>query len=514
MRLIGKHYAGSADARSVQLVKSHDSWLKRAGRPGCARGHPDRTSHRVVGCSIEYGRGDEVPTLESNRPRTYHGEVDEFTNGRYVGCRFRTLQNFQVHAMNEGSPSNPNTPDVRMRGFSHRSTVEQAWGWLDRHALPRRTECVPLSETHGRVLAADIRSQYDVPGFNRSMMDGFALCSADIAGASPYNRLALTVIGQVLPGHPFSGRVQRGQAVRIMTGGPFPDGADAVIPVERVELDGSRIHVMAEVPPGKHVGRRGEDVASGEVVLKSGRRVRPQDVGLLASIGVSHVDVVAPVRTRIVVTGDELLPAGSAPCGHRIVDSNSPMLIGLIKRDGGTVEAADIVPDDPDTILRAMREDAEVVLVSGGSSVGQEDHAPRLLAQHGELAIHGIAMRPSSPAGFGRLDQRFVFLLPGNPVSCLCAYDFFAGRAIRTAAGVGQELPYARVRLPLRRKLVSVVGRMDYARVAVVDESVEPIAISGASVLSSTIRADGFVVIPGDSEGYSAGTVVEVFLYD
>jgi molybdopterin molybdotransferase len=172
-----------------------------------------------------------------------------------------------------------------------------------------------------------------------------------------------------------------------------------------------------------------------------------------------------------------------------------------------------MVADDPEAILAALRDQADVVLVSGGSSVGQEDHAPRLLAQHGQLAIHGIAMRPSSPAGMGRLGRQLVFLLPGNPVSCLCAYDFFAGRAIRRLGGRDPDWPYRRVRLALRRKLVSVVGRVDYARVARVGEEVEPVAIGGASVLSSTIRADGFVIIPGDSEGFPAGSQVEVFLY-
>jgi molybdopterin molybdotransferase len=146
--------------------------------------------------------------------------------------------------------------------------------------------------------------------------------------------------------------------------------------------------------------------------------------------------------------------------------------------------------------------------------VGQEDHAPVLLAEHGELAIHGIAMRPSSPAGMGRLGKRLVFLLPGNPVSCLCAYDFFAGRAIRALGGLPRQWPYRSYRAPLRRKLVSVVGRVDYARVRLSDDQVEPLAISGASVLSSTTRADGFVVVPESREGYPAGAEVEVWLYD
>jgi molybdopterin molybdotransferase len=160
-----------------------------------------------------------------------------------------------------------------------------------------------------------------------------------------------------------------------------------------------------------------------------------------------------------------------------------------------------------------MRGEGDLVIVSGGSSVGEEDHAPMLVARHGELAIHGIAMRPSSPTGIGKLDGRLVFLLPGNPVSCLCAYDFFAGRAIRLLGGLPAAWPYVQRRLRLNRKLASVVGRVDYARVAIVDEQVEPLAIGGASILTSTTRADGFIVVPQDSEGYPAGAEVDVWLY-
>jgi molybdopterin molybdotransferase len=173
-----------------------------------------------------------------------------------------------------------------------------------------------------------------------------------------------------------------------------------------------------------------------------------------------------------------------------------------------------IVPDDPAAILAAMQSDAEVILVSGGSSVGQEDHAPLLLAEHGELAIHGIAMRPSSPTGMGRLNGKLVFLLPGNPVSCLCGYDFFAGRAIRLLGGRPPAWPYRTSRLPLSQKLVSQVGRVDYARVRIAGNQVEPLAISGASILTSTTIADGFVIVPGNSEGYPAGAPVDVYFYD
>ena len=345
-------------------------------------------------------------------------------------------------------------------------------------------------------------------------MDGFALQAADTQGASAYNRLALSVIGEALPGRPFVGTVSKGQAVRIMTGAPIPDGADAVLPAERVEISEARIFAQGDVAPGKHFGLPGEDIAAGVKVLVAPRRLRPQDIGVLSSIGVGQVEVVRKPRVHIVTTGDELLPAGSKPQGYQITDANGPMLAALVRRDGGILSAAGIVPDDRDQILSALEADADVVIVSGGSSVGQEDHVPTLLAEHGELAIHGIAMRPSSPTGMGRLGDRLVFLLPGNPVSCLCGYDFFAGRAIRALGGGSNDWPYRMGSYALRRKLVSLVGRVDYARVAVRDELVEPIAVSGASVLSSTTRADGFVIISADSEGYAEGTQVNVYLYD
>ncbi|MHC4405688.1 MAG: molybdopterin molybdotransferase MoeA, partial [Planctomycetota bacterium] len=402
--------------------------------------------------------------------------------------------------------------DVRMRGFSRRTTVADALAWLDGQLQRLANEPVPVTEAAGRVLARDVESGVSVPGFRRSMMDGFALRAADVEGASPYNRLALEVIGESMPGRPFHGSAAPGQTVRIMTGAPLPEGADAVLPAEVVQIEAERIFAQGVVSPGQHVGCVGEDIAAGTRVLAKGRVMRPQDVGVLASIGAAEVPVVRRPRVRIVVTGDELLPAGSRPEGFRIVDSNGPMLAALVQRDGGLPVYPGIVPDEPGRILEAVRFESDVVVVSGGSSVGQEDHAPAQLIEHGELPIHGVAMRPSSPTGIGLLDGRLVFLLPGNPVSCLCAYDFFAGRAIRALGGRATDWPYRRVTAPLGRKIVSAVGRLDYSRVTIVGGRVEPLAIGGSSVLSSTTRADGFVLVPPDSEGYPPGAEVEVFL--
>jgi molybdopterin molybdotransferase len=198
------------------------------------------------------------------------------------------------------------------------------------------------------------------------------------------------------------------------------------------------------------------------------------------------------------------------------------VLGALVERDAGELLAFELLPDRPERIRDALASSpADVVLVSGGSSVGQEDHAPRLVAELGSLDYHGISMRPSSPAGVGRLPalpgsarERLVFLLPGNPVSCLCAYEFFAGPAIRALGGRSRRWPHRRVALPLARKIVSAVGRTDYVRVAIERGEVVPIATSGASILSSTVRADGCVIVPRELEGMPEGQVIEVLLYD
>jgi len=403
--------------------------------------------------------------------------------------------------------------DVRMRGFASRHTVDEALQWIDDHAERLSSEPVELAAAAGRVLAADVVSPVHVPPFTRSMMDGFAVRASATLGASPYNRLTLAVVGEAFPGRPYAGKIELGQAVRIMTGAPLPTGADAVVPAEQAEEVAPSVHIAGEVPPGKHVGLPGEDVRRGTVALPAGRQLRPQDVGLLASIGMGRPIVVRKPRVRIVVTGNELLPAGSPPRDNCIADSNGPMLSALVTRDRGAPRHPGVVPDQPAAIFAALRDEADVVVVSGGSSVGVEDHVPHLLAQHGELAIHGVSMRPSSPTGMGRLDGRLVFLLPGNPVSCLCAYDFFAGRAIRQLGGLDATWPYRSVMAKLDRKLVSMIGRTDYARVRCADGRAEPVAIGGAAVLSSTTRADGFVVIPPDCEGFPEESDVEVFLY-
>ncbi|MCG3135850.1 MAG: hypothetical protein HMLKMBBP_03622 [Planctomycetes bacterium] len=406
--------------------------------------------------------------------------------------------------------------DVRMRGFEARASLDDAVAAALDGVAPLDWEAAPLESAAGRVLAYDVASTVDVPPFARSAMDGYAVRAEDTFGATVQDPARLELAGESMPGCDAAAvRVGPRLAVRIMTGAPVPAGADAVVPAEHAHEDGAAVLVDAPVSPAKNVGRAGEDVARGDVLLCAGRRLRAQDVGILASIGVARAPVVRRPRVRIVVSGNELLPPGVRPVGSKIADSNTPMLAALVARDLGDVESALRLPDDEATIREALAaEGADVILTSGGTSVGREDHVPQIVRALGRLDVHGIAMRPASPAGIGRIGATRVFLLPGNPVSCLAAYDLLAGPAIRRMAGLPADLPYPVRRVRLLAAVSSQLGRADYCRVTLEPGGARPLAISGASVLSSAVRADGFLLVPAASEGFPEGAEVDVRLYD
>jgi molybdopterin molybdotransferase len=409
--------------------------------------------------------------------------------------------------------------DPRRRGFRSRASVEGVAALIAARVGPLGEELIPLAEAAGRVLARPVVAPGAVPPFDRAAMDGYAVRGEETFGATPYTPALFRVVGRSRPGGRFVGTVGPGEAVEIATGAPVPIGADAVVPVEATQADGPLVRVAEAVPPGRHIGARGEDIAAGTAVLAPGRVLRPQDLGVLSASGMRSVPVVRRPTVAVLVTGDELLPPGTPvdDGGDRIADMNSVMVAALVERDGGRPEVIGPLADDRELIRRALADAAarsDAVLVSGGSSTGPEDHAPGLVAELGELAAHGLALRPASPTGLGFVGGVPVVLLPGNPVSCLCAYDLVAGQAVRRLGGRPPEWPYRSIERPMAQKLSSAVGRVDYARVKLVDDRVEPLAISGASILSSTTRADGFVLVPADLEGYAAGTPVTVWLYD
>lgn len=406
--------------------------------------------------------------------------------------------------------------DVRMKGFKDKQNVHQFYALIDKHiCINPKTEYVPLQSLAGRRLAENIISEVHVPGFDRAAMDGYALLAEETYGASQYTPLEFIILDTSYPNAPCSKTVQKGTAIRIMTGAPVPLGATGVIPFELTAEANGILKVSESIPPGKNIGKTGEDIRSGNQVLNTGRTLRPQDIGILSSIGVKGAKVTSKPIVDLLVTGNELLAPGSRPTGYQIVDSNSLMLGALIQRDGGECQIHFPIPDDREFLkAKLLQSQADLIMVTGGSSVGKEDHAPSLVSELGSLAIHGVALRPASPSGFGFIGEKPVFLIPGNPVSCLCAYDMFAGRAVRILSGHRRELPYSQKTMRLAKKISSALGRVDYVRLQFQNGEAHPLAVSGASILSTTTNADGFLLVESSSEGYPEGAMVEVFQYE
>ena len=415
------------------------------------------------------------------------------------------------------SSASPKPPffDVRMRGFSARTSVADAVALIRNRVTALAAEAISIEEASGRVLALPVIASVAVPHFDRAAFDGYAVRADETTEATGERPLSLRIAGEAMPGRPFDLDLQSGEAVRIMTGSPLPVKADAVLPVEFAREANDVLSVFEPIAAGKNVSRIGEDVPAGRTVLDAGRVLRPQDLGLLSSIGVGRVEVIRRPRVAILVTGEEILPPGSKPEGYRIVDSNSVVLRALVQRDGGDALPRRHRPDRPELIRQVMLESNwDVLLVSGGTSVGREDFAPKLVAELGELPVHGVAMRPASPTGIGFVGGRAVFLLPGNPAACVCGYDMFAGRAIRLLGGRSDALPYPPVVRPVARRIPSVAGRVEFVRVIDGPTGIEPVPASGASNLSSTVTADGFVLVPPERDAYEPGEQALLHLYD
>lgn len=413
--------------------------------------------------------------------------------------------------------------DPRGKGFRTRSTVGDLQNLIFNHTDRLGSESCRTIDCFHRVMGETISSETFIPPFDRAAMDGFALKAHETFGSDHYSPTIFTIIGDSRPGMAFTGVVHSGEAVSIATGSPIPEGADAVIPVEVTEIIGHEIRVRESITPGRHIGRTGEDVQPGIQLIGPGRILRPQDLGLLSGLGISQIKVIRKPRVAIIVTGNEIAPAFESANHHKIADMNSPMLASLVKRDGGVPIFVGPLPDNFEVIttrLMQLANDPEIdtIFINGGSSTGPEDFAPSIIAIQGRLLAHGVALRPASPTGFGLIGSTPILLIPGNPVSCLCAYDFFGSRIVRQLAGRKLEWPYPQKPLKLAEKISSALGRVDYVRVQIRNgqngEMVYPLAVGGASILSGTTRADGFIVVPSDLEGYPEGVELNVWCYD
>jgi molybdopterin molybdotransferase len=383
-------------------------------------------------------------------------------------------------------------------------------------------EC-PLGDAYGRVLAADIVSPENLPGFARSTVDGYAVNAADTFGARETAPAYLTVSSEVLMGAAADVAVGRGEAARIPTGGMLPPGTDAVVMLEHVQaLSADMIEVMKSVAPKENVIDRDEDVASGEMVLQKGHRLRPQDVAALAGLGITQVAVFLRPVIAIVSTGDEIVPPDRSLKPGQVRDINSYTLWGLITASGGIPLRKGIFEDDYEVIrgaVEASLEEAQMVLITGGTSAGTKDMTLQIINDLGDPGVlfHGVALKPGKPMIGGIVSGTPVLGLPGHPAAVAVCFDLFIGPLIKRLSGQSAGRDFDKtVTARMAKSVASAAGREDHIRVSLEerDGALQAVPVLGKSGLITTlVRADGVVVIPPARLGVDAGEEVVVRLF-
>lgn len=388
-------------------------------------------------------------------------------------------------------------------------------------------QSVALDEACGRVLAEAVCAPEPVPHFDRSVMDGYAVRARDTFGASETLPALLEIAGEISMGETTSLSVESGKAVAIPTGGMLPAGADAVVMVEYTyPLDERTIEVTRPVAPGDHVLKAGEDVQRGEKFFPVGWRLRPQDVGVLAALGITSADVYRRPRVAILSTGDEIVPVSTREVAPgKIRDINSFTIAAQVEEAGGRVGTRAVITDDLDSLVTACRTalaDHDVLLLSGGSSVGVRDFTLRILESfaESELLVHGVAIRPGKPTIMARVGDKIFWGLPGQPVSAMMIVKAFVQPCLSILQGVrqiGEEAITGNSRTAiLRRRLPSVHGRTDYVPVILSkgESGFSATPVFGKSAMISTLaRSDGYVVVPEHVEGLDEGEEVDVYLF-
>jgi molybdopterin molybdotransferase len=380
----------------------------------------------------------------------------------------------------------------------------------------RGHEFVPLQDALGRVLDDNVASPFDVPGHRNSAVDGYAVRAADLPAKGETARL--TPIGVALAGKPFGGKVAAGESVRVMTGAPLPEGADTALMQEQVRLHDGQILVGDRHRPGENVRQAGEDLRRGEVALGAGRLLTPADIGLLASLGLTEIPVKRRVRVAVLSTGDELTSLGEVSPAGRIYDSNRYSLLAGLRCPAVQTLDLGLARDNPDELRAVLTEasrSADVLLTSGGVSVGEADYVRPLLAELGRVEFWKIAIKPGRPLAFGQIGDCLFFGLPGNPVAVLVTYGLFVRPALFRRMGVDhppQPLTLqARLTAPLSKK----PGRTEYPRgflERVPDGTwqVTPFRLQGSGILRSMSESNALILLPFETGDVAEGEWVEV----
>jgi len=404
---------------------------------------------------------------------------------------------------------------IRMRPFGDVISLEAARAILDSTGIPiDRVETIPLSEANGRVVAVDVVAKADVPPFSRAGMDGYAVRARDTHGASRANPRTLLKVATLYTGQVTEIPVRDGQCIEISTGAPLPEGADAVVMVEETDADsGNLVRILAEVKAQQNVGRQGADIQSGQVVVSAGEPLNSSRVGALAAIGTARVDVYDRPRVAIISTGNEVVEPGRELKPGQIYDINRFTLSAVVSENGGVPVPFPPAPDSIDALLSTLDDlvACDIVVFSGGSSVGERDLIRDAITAKGRLLFHGIAVKPGKPTGLGIVQGKPVFAMPGYPTSCLSNAHMLLVPMLRRLARLPPR-PARTVTLPLAQAIASASGRHQFYTVRIANGTAVP-AFKASGDITSMSRADGYIEIAANVDRVEAGTPVDVTLF-
>ncbi len=427
----------------------------------------------------------------------------------------------------KGSPSGKKTRDMLGRtGVIHRKEAQEIFfKRLERPALPE--EEVEVSASLGRIVSREIHSPIDLPEFAKATMDGYAVRAKDTFGSTESQPAYLNLVGEVPMGTPAAVEVQEQESVKIATGGMLPQGADAVVMFEHTSVvDEKMIEVNRPVAAGENVIQIGEDIRENRMLFQEGHRIRPQDIGALCGVGVTKVRVYKRPRVAVIPTGNEIIPPEKVPAVGEVRDINSYHLSALVEQSGGVPVRFEIVPDEEsrlkEAVLKAIAE-TDLVLLSGGSSVGTRDLTAKVIADLGKpgVIVHGVAVKPGKPTLCALVNGRAVVGLPGHPAAVAIGFDLFVRPVLRLFSGESvpcwDRFSEKMVRARMARSIASRPGREDYVRVALElegeDLTARPI-LGKSGLISTLVHAVGTVVVPENKLGLEKGEEVEVRLFD
>lgn len=377
-----------------------------------------------------------------------------------------------------------------------------------------RTELIPLDNASSRVLAEDVTASEDVPPFDRAAMDGYAVRAEDTYGASELNPKTLRLVGVLHAGEFFNAQIGEGECIRIATGCPIPPGANAVVMVEFAEEEGDTVSVYRAVHPGANISPRGEDIRKGETVLRKGVFLTPAKVGVLAALGRDKVLVYQKPRVAVIPTGTEVCEVGSKLEEGQIYDVNSHTLSSILSENGAVVTRAPIVPDSLEELKSALERflDHDLIVFSGGSSVGEKDLLAKVIEGFGEVLFHGVQIKPGKPTLFGLARGKPIFGMPGYPTSCLSNAYIFLVPVVRKMANLPPKRPRT-VKARMAKRIASASGREQFLTVRLADGWAHPV-FKKSGAITSMAEADGYVILPVNLDVIEKGEEIVVTLFE